>query len=62
MNFETKLQKIDQIILKLQKSDISLDEAMELYSQGIQLNNECKKELEQLELSIKTVEGKKVEI
>ncbi len=44
--FSEKLKKIDEIIEKLSKSAIEIEESVELYEQGMKLISECEKQLE----------------
>ncbi|MDO5095655.1 MAG: exodeoxyribonuclease VII small subunit [Peptostreptococcaceae bacterium] len=60
MKFEEKLKELDKIIEMLQNQDIEIDKAMELYQKGVKLNEECSKELEELKLSIHTVDGEEL--
>lgn len=51
-NFEEKLKKLEEITEKLESSEISLDELLKLYEEGIKLNIELKKILDEAELKI----------
>ncbi len=41
MNFEDKLAELETIVEKLEKGQLSLDESLELFEQGITLSREC---------------------
>ncbi len=41
MNFEDKLAKLEMIVEKLEKGQISLDESLVLFEHGITLAREC---------------------
>lgn len=41
MNFEDKLSELETIVEKLEKGQLSLDESLELFEQGITLSREC---------------------
>lgn len=53
MTFEDNIKKIEDIINQLEKGDIPLNKAIELYNEGNNLVNESKKELDQAKLLIK---------
>lgn len=54
-NFETSLKELEDIVLKLESSDISLDEAILLFESGVKLSDRCRKILENAERKIKTL-------
>ncbi len=41
MNFEDKLSELENIVEKLEKGQLSLDESLELFEHGITLSREC---------------------
>ena len=52
-NFETSLKKLEQIIAKLEDGDISLEESVKSFEEGIGLVKECQKQLSVAELKVK---------
>lgn len=56
-SFESKIQKLEEIVKKMESHDLSLDEAIALFQEGIQLSRECQKELEQAELKVQKLLG-----
>ncbi|MBR5223003.1 MAG: exodeoxyribonuclease VII small subunit [Clostridia bacterium] len=54
-NFETSLKELEDIVSKLESSDISLDEAILLFEKGVNLSDRCRKILENAERKIKTL-------
>ena len=54
-NFETSLKELEDIVSKLESSDISLDEAILLFENGVKLSDRCRKILENAERKIKTL-------
>ena len=46
MNFEENNQGLQEIINKLEKEDLSLEEATKLYEEGVKLAKECYKVLD----------------
>ncbi len=55
VNFEKSMKDLKQVVDQLEREDISLDEAIELYQKGIKLSKECKDKLDSAEELIKTV-------
>jgi exodeoxyribonuclease VII small subunit len=47
--FEDSLQRLEAIVTELEKGDISLDRALELFDEGMKLSGSCRKELEEAE-------------
>ena len=47
--FEESLQRLEAIIGELEKGDVSLDRALELFDEGMKLSGSCRKELEDAE-------------
>ncbi len=54
-NFENKLSELEKIVEKLENSEISLDEAIALFEDGVKLSDDCRKILETAERKIKTL-------
>lgn len=50
-SFEESLKQLEQIVGKLERGDLPLEESVRLFEEGIQLSNACKAALE-------TAEGK----
>ena len=53
VNFETSLQKLEKIIERLEDGDISLEDSVKSFEEGIGLVKECQKQLSQAELKVK---------
>ena len=54
-NFEYKLNELEKIVAKLEDNEISLDEAIILFEDGVKLSDDCRKILETAERKIKTL-------
>lgn len=52
INFEEAMKKLEQITAELEKGDLSLDEAVKKFEEGINLSKECNKILEDSEKRI----------
>ncbi len=48
-NFEEKLSKLEQLTENIKKSDISLEEALKTFEEGIKLANGMEKEIDKIE-------------
>ena len=47
--FEESLQRLEKIVAELEKCDVSLEHALELFDEGMKLSGSCRKELEEAE-------------
>ena len=47
--FEECLQRLETIVAELEKGDVPLDRALELFDEGMKLSGSCRKELEEAE-------------
>jgi len=47
--FEESLQRLEVIVSELEKGDVPLDRALELFDEGMKLSGSCRKELEEAE-------------
>ena len=54
-NFENKLSELVKIVSKLESNEISLDEAIKLFEDGVKLSGDCREILENAERKIKTL-------
>ncbi len=57
-SFEENLTNLNKIVAELEKGDISLEKAVELYRDGIKLSALCKKQLSEAKIKIKEVDEK----
>ena len=48
-SFEESLKKLESIVDKLEKGDLSLEDSLKLFEEGVGLSSACKKELEEAE-------------
>lgn len=47
--FEECLDRLEKIVGELEKGDVPLDRALELFDEGVKLSGACRKELEEAE-------------
>ncbi len=63
-DFERSLARLEEVVRKLENANLSLDEAMKLFEEGVELSRECQKQLEQaegrVEILLKKADGKLV--
>ncbi len=52
-SFEEAIQRLEQIVGALERGDVPLDKALNLYEEGIQLSRSCAERLKEAELRIK---------
>ena len=51
-NFEEQMEELEKIVTVLEKGDLSLDESVVKFEEGIKLSKECNKILEEAEKKI----------
>lgn len=60
-SFEESLKKLETIVEQLEKGDLSLEESLKLFEEGVSLSTACKQELEaaegKVEMLIKQRDG-----
>jgi exodeoxyribonuclease VII small subunit len=63
-DFERSLARLEEVVSKLESPQLSLDEAMKLFEEGVALSRECQKQLEEaegkVEILLKKADGKVV--
>jgi exodeoxyribonuclease VII small subunit len=48
-SFEDQLTALESVVERLERGELSLDESVRLFEEGVKLSNACKKELEAAE-------------
>ena len=63
-DFERSLARLEEVVRRLESPQLSLDEAMKLFEEGVGLSHECQKHLEEaegrVEILLKKADGKMV--
>jgi len=54
-NFETSLNDLEKIVRKLEDGDLSLEESLKLFEDGVKLSRECQERLTQAERRIEVL-------
>lgn len=61
-DFERSLARLEEVVRCLENANLSLDDAMKLFEEGVELSRECQKQLEQaegrVEILLKKTDGK----
>ncbi len=57
MDFEKKLGRLEDIVQKMEKGDLALEESLKLFEEGIKLSRECHTRLNEAETKVKTLVG-----
>ncbi len=61
-NFEELIEKLEEITNKLEKEQLSLDESVKLFEEGMNISKECNSKLEDAEKRITILINKNDEI
>lgn len=59
MNYEKAVIRLEEIVEKLEKGDLSLEEMIKLYEEGTALAAKCSAVLEKAQLRISELSGEK---
>lgn len=57
MKFEEKLNKLEKIVEGMERGDLSLEQALKDFEDGVKLTRECQKELSEAEQKVKKLLG-----
>ena len=61
-DFERSLLRLEEVVRKLESPQLSLDDAMKLFEEGVNLSRECQKQLQEaegrVEILLKKADGK----
>ena len=53
MDFEKRLGRLEEIVSKMEEGEMSLDDSLKLFEEGVKLSRECNSQLEQAEQKVK---------
>lgn len=53
MEFEKKLKRLEDIVEKMESGDLSLDDSMKLFEEGVKMSRECQAQLTVAEEKVK---------
>lgn len=54
-SFESKMQRLEQIVRAMERGDVALEESLKLFQEGTDLIRSCGKLLDEAELQVKLV-------
>ena len=61
-DFERSLARLEEVVCRLESPQLSLEDAMKLFEEGVALSRECQKQLEEaegrVEILLKKADGK----
>jgi exodeoxyribonuclease VII small subunit len=57
MSFEKKLTRLEEIVKKMENGELSLDESLKLFEEGVKLSRDCNNELTEAEQKVKKLVG-----
>lgn len=52
MEFEKNMQRLSEIVVRLEQGDLTLEESVALYEEGVKLSAACSQALEQAKLKV----------
>jgi len=53
MDFEKKLSRLEEIVTKMEGGDLSLEDSLKFFEEGVKLSRECNSQLAQAEQKVK---------
>lgn len=53
MDFEKKLSRLEEIVNKMEKGELALEESLTLFEEGVKLSRECHQKLNDAEAKVK---------
>lgn len=57
MDFEKKLVRLEEIVNKMEKGELTLDDSLKLFEEGVKLSKECHMRLAEAETKVKILMG-----
>ena len=57
MDFEKKLTRLEEIVQKMERGDLALEDSLKLFEEGIKLSRECQTRLNEAEAQVKKLVG-----
>ena len=53
MDFENKLTRLEDIVQKMERGDLTLEDSLKLFEEGVKLSRECQTQLTKAEAQVK---------
>ena len=57
MDFEKKLVRLEEIVGKMERGELSLDDSLKLFEEGVKLSKECHQRLSEAENKVRILMG-----
>lgn len=57
MDFEKKLSRLEEIVHKMEKGELGLEDSLKLFEEGVKLSRECQTQLGKAEAQVKKLVG-----
>jgi len=57
MDFEKKLSRLEEIVQKMEKGDLGLEDSLKIFEEGVKLSRECHTQLNAAETKVKKLVG-----
>jgi exodeoxyribonuclease VII small subunit len=57
MEFEGKLNRLEEIVEKMESGDLALEDSLKMFEEGVKLVRECQTQLSSAEQKVKTLLG-----
>lgn len=57
MQFEKKLERLEEIVEKMEKGDLALDESLKLFEEGVKISRDCQIQISEAEMKVKQLMG-----
>ena len=57
MDFEKKLGRLEEIVQKMERGDLALEDSLKLFEEGVTLSRECQTRLNEAEAQVKKLVG-----
>jgi exodeoxyribonuclease VII small subunit len=54
-DFESNLKQLEEIVMKLEGGDLTLDQSLELFEEGVKISRFCNAKLEEAERKVETL-------
>lgn len=55
MDFEKKLSRLEEIVAKMESGNLSLEDSLKLFEEGVKNSRECQKQLSEAEEKVKVL-------
>lgn len=57
MDFEKKLTRLEEIVHKMERGELALEESLKLFEEGVKLSRDCHSQLTKAEAQVKKLVG-----